>query len=84
MSSLQLVHISYSGLVRISDLDSTRCCCTGGATAMLTVQLVQLFSVIVGRQTEDVATDKLRYNTFSRDESIRETVRCCSPLVRSY
>ena len=73
MSSLQLVHISYSGLVQISDLDSTRCFCTGGATAMLTMQLVQLFRVIVGRQAEDGATDELWYNTFSRDESIRET-----------
>ena len=51
---------------------------------MLTLQLVQLFRVIVGRQAEDGGTDELWYNTFSRDESIRETVRCCSPLVRSY
>ena len=51
---------------------------------MLTLQLVQLFRVIVGRQAEDGATDELWYNTFSRDESIRETVCCCSPLVRSY
>ena len=83
MSSLQLVHINYSVLVRISDLDST-CCCTGGATAMHTLQLMQLFRVIVGRQAEDGATDELWYNTFSRDESIRGTVRCCSPLVCSY
>ena len=69
MSSLQLVHISYSRLVQISDLDSTRCFCTGGATAMLTMQLVQLFRVIAGRQAEDGATDELWYNTFSRDEN---------------
>ena len=49
---------------------------------MLTLQLVQLFRVIVGRQAEDGATDELWYNPFSQDESIRETVRCCSPLVR--
>ena len=51
---------------------------------MVTLQLVQLLRVIVGMQEEDGATDELWYETFSRDASIRETVRCCSPLVRSY
>ena len=51
---------------------------------MVTLQLVQLLRVIVGMQEEGGATDELLYETFSRDASIRETVRCCSPLVRSY